>query len=157
MSVWGVGLPSTNPNSLKLVSALKANLIHMSCCSFNRLQKQVVKTFIQVGGGGQAQVLGKHSWAASAAVHFPNASKLMFTTLPLQHEPYRRLWQRFSRLEKWLELAVRPNSEECPEDKGWGAPGLEVAICSNCATKIQVTKSLKAISWRSVVEEWQDK
>eukprot|EP00435_Cladocopium_sp_Y103_P024673 s3812_g6.t1 len=40
----------------------------------------------------------------------------MFTTLPLQHEPYRRLWQRFCRLEKWLELAVRPSSEECPEE-----------------------------------------
>ncbi|CAL1157619.1 unnamed protein product [Cladocopium goreaui] len=46
----------------------------------------------------------------------PNASKLMFTTLPLQHEPYRRLWQRFCRLEKWLELAARPSSEECPEE-----------------------------------------
>lgn len=38
------------------------------------------------------------------------------TTLPLQHEPYRRLWQRFCRLEKWLELAARPSSEECPEE-----------------------------------------
>lgn len=43
--------------------------------------------------------------------------QLMFQTLPLQHEPYRRLWQRFGCLDKWLEVAVRPSPEDCPEDR----------------------------------------
>ncbi|CAK9032797.1 unnamed protein product [Durusdinium trenchii] len=40
----------------------------------------------------------------------------MFRRLPLEHAPYARRWERFQALEKWLDLAIRPDGSGWPEE-----------------------------------------
>ncbi|CAJ1377401.1 unnamed protein product [Effrenium voratum] len=44
------------------------------------------------------------------------APALMFRLAPLEHGHYARSWRRLAALERWLDLAVRPDPAEFPED-----------------------------------------
>ena len=48
------------------------------------------------------------------------APALMFRLAPLEHGHYARSWRRLAALERWLDLAVRPDPAEFPEDVGAG-------------------------------------
>lgn len=66
----------------------------------------------------------------------------MFTTLPLQHEPYRRLWQRFCYLEKWLELAVRPAECEEPGSRDLGSSFGALAVAKAAGSILELDQLL---------------